>query len=70
MFNLILTIAMMQAAPAPKPLAQSMPCSWPNKCVSAPVAILPGCTWPNRCVSEPVAQVQTCVWPHVCSINS
>ncbi|MBI3564701.1 MAG: hypothetical protein HY079_05850 [Elusimicrobia bacterium] len=66
MFTLILTVAMTQTAPAPKPVAQFQPCVWPNKCVSQPVAQFQPCVWPNKCAA-PVAQVQTCVWPHKCA---
>ena len=68
MINLILTVAMMHAAPAPT-TAQVQTCQWPRTCVSAPVAQVQSCVWPHTCV-EPVAQVQSCVWPHTCEQKS
>ena len=58
MMSLILTIAMIPAAPAAQ-TAQVQTCVWPHVCTeNAP--LLPVLT----------AQVQTCVWPHVCTETS
>jgi hypothetical protein len=75
MLTLILTVAMTQAAPAVKPVAQFQPCVWPNKCVSAPVAQVQTCVWPHVCTQTPaapvtIAQVTTCQWPHTCGKKS
>ena len=56
MLSLILTLAMVPAAPAAPQISQVQTCVWPHVCVETPAA--------------PVAQVTTCVWPHVCAANS
>jgi hypothetical protein len=78
MLSLILTIAMVPAAPVAPQTAQFQSCQWPHKCATeivAPVAQVQTCVWPHVCVETPaapeaVAQVQTCVWPHVCNAKS
>jgi hypothetical protein len=49
MLSLILTVAMMHAAPAAPKTAQVQPCVWPNRCVEAPVAQVQTCQWPHTC---------------------
>lgn len=51
MINLILTLSLFNAAPAPK-TAQFRPCVWPNTCKTAPAPV--------------IAQFTTCVWPKTC----
>jgi hypothetical protein len=51
MINLILTLSLFNAQPAPK-TAQFRPCVWPNTCKTAPAPV--------------VAQFTTCVWPKTC----
>lgn len=65
MLSLILTLAMLEAAPA-APVAQFKPCVWPNTCRSVEVAQFKPCVWPNTCAQTP-AQFETCVWPKRCS---
>ena len=75
MLSLILTIAMVPAAPVVPQTSQIQTCQWPHKCVSAPVAQIQTCVWPHVCVETPaapaaVAQIQTCQWPHTCAAKS
>ena len=51
MINLILTLSLFNAQPAPK-TAQFRPCVWPNTCKTAPAPV--------------IAQFTTCVWPKTC----
>ncbi|MCM2304273.1 MAG: hypothetical protein NDJ72_06185 [Elusimicrobia bacterium] len=55
MINLILTLSLFNAQPAPK-TAQFRPCVWPNTCRVSPA------TPP----APAVAQFTTCVWPKTC----
>ncbi|MBI2387457.1 MAG: hypothetical protein HYV14_15820 [Elusimicrobia bacterium] len=57
MINLILTLSLFNAAPAPK-TAQFRPCVWPNTCRVAPA--------PQTAPAPVVAQFSTCVWPKTC----
>jgi hypothetical protein len=68
MLSLILTLAMLEAAPA-APVAQFKPCVWPNTCrtQAVEVAQFQPCVWPNTCAVTPVAQIEVCVWPRRCA---
>lgn len=66
MLSLILTLAMLEAAPA-APVAQIQPCVWPNTCRSTELAQFKPCVWPNTCAVTPRAQFETCVWPKRCA---
>ncbi len=76
MLSLILTLAIVPAAPAANQTSQITTCQMPNKCVSEPVAQVHTCVWPHVCVeTAPVlpvltAQVTTCQWPHTCGAKS
>ena len=49
MLSLILTLAMVPAAPVVPQAAQFPSCQWPYRCESAPVAQVVTCQWPHVC---------------------